>query len=64
MANAKLCDRCNRLYVSPITPDVRINKYVHPYGDSWVDLCPHCQEQLEKWLDEKGKFVEVKDGTT
>lgn len=57
MALAKQCDRCGQLYQQTITPDIRINKYVHPYGDSWIDLCPDCQKQLEMWL--KGECTVV-----
>ena len=45
------CDRCGTLYERDYTPDIRINKYTHPYGDEWIDLCPKCQQMLEKWLN-------------
>lgn len=49
--NAKKCDRCGMLYeYDGITPDLRVNKYTHPYGDRWYDLCPHCQKYLERFL--------------
>lgn len=49
--NAKKCDRCGVLYEVPErTPDIRVYKYTHPYGDTRYDLCPHCQKQLEKFL--------------
>ena len=48
--NAHECDRCGKLYKRAYVPDIRINKYRHPYGDEWVDLCDDCQNQLEKWL--------------
>ena len=44
------CDRCGALYERDYTPDIRINKYTHPYGDEWIALCPKCQQMLEKWL--------------
>jgi len=50
---AKECDRCNTLYKPECNPDIRINIYRHPYGDSWIDLCPKCQKELEEWLKKK-----------
>lgn len=47
---AKKCDICGTLYDQQCTPDVRINIYIHPYGDEWVDLCPKCQEKLENFV--------------
>lgn len=47
---AKKCDICETLYEQQCTPDVRVNIYIHPYGDEWVDLCPKCQEKLEKFV--------------
>ena len=57
MALAKQCDRCGALYQQTVTPDIRINQYHHAYGDSWIDLCPDCQKQLEMWL--KGECTVV-----
>ena len=47
---ANKCDRCGTLYEQECTPDVRINIYIHPYGDQRVDLCPKCQEMLENFI--------------
>ena len=47
---AKKCDICGALYELQCTPDVRINIYSHPYGDRWLDLCPKCQEKLERFV--------------
>ena len=47
---AKKCDICGTLYELQCTPDVRVNIYSHPYGDRWLDLCPKCQEQLERFV--------------
>lgn len=47
---ANKCDRCGKLYERQYTPDVRINIYIHPYGDEWVDLCPECQKKLEDFI--------------
>ena len=61
MANAKQCDRCGDLYPAVIcVPDIRISKYVHCYGNQWIDLCPNCQSQLERWLKREVSFVERK----
>ena len=47
---AKKCDICGTLYEQQCTPDVRININIHQYSDEWVDLCPKCQEKLEKFV--------------
>ena len=47
---AKKCDICGTLYEQQCTPDVRINIYIHPHGDEWLDICPKCQENLENWI--------------
>lgn len=61
MANAKKCDRCGVLYESPgYEPDIRINHYIHCYGDRWYDLCPTCQSMLEEFLKYKGEIKNVK----
>ena len=61
MANAKQCDRCESLYKATIyVPAIRINKDNHPYGDTWIDLCPNCQSQLERWLKREIAFEERK----
>lgn len=60
MANALQCDRCKALYLAQmVVPDIRINKYVY-YGDQsqWIDLCPACQSQLERWLKREISFKE------
>lgn len=63
---AKKCDICGTLYEQQCTPDVRINIYIHPYGDEWVDLCPRCQGHLEKfvrvcWQDKARRKHDNKD---
>lgn len=51
MADAKKCDRCGRVYDAPTyVSDLRINRYTHPYGDRWYDLCSGCEGDLEKFL--------------
>lgn len=50
---AKKCDVCGTLYEQQCTPDVRINVYSHPYGNRWLDLCPKCQEKLERFIGGK-----------
>lgn len=55
---AKKCDRCGALYEEAYTPDVTVEKYVHPYGSNRIDLCPECQKRLEKFLF--GESNEVK----
>ena len=47
---AKKCDICGALYERECTPDLRIVTYTHPYGDRWLDLCPKCQEKLERFV--------------
>jgi hypothetical protein len=56
---ANKCDICVALYERKYTPDVRINVYIHPYGEEWLDLCPKCQEKLEKFVSTswQGKAV-------
>ena len=49
------CDICGKLYESKMyVSDIRINKYRHPYGDEWLDLCDDCQKKLEDWINRKG----------
>lgn len=48
--DAKKCDVCGSLYEQECTPDIRVNWYIHPYGDRWIDLCPVCQEKLERFI--------------
>lgn len=64
---ANKCDVCGTLYERDCTPDVRINIYIHPHGDEWVDLCPKCQEKLEKfvaptWQDKARRKHDNKNG--
>lgn len=47
---AKKCDICGTLYEQQCIPDVRIIIYCHPYGDTWLDLCPKCQERLDRFV--------------
>lgn len=45
------CDICGKLYEGrKYTPDLTINKYRHPYGDTKLDLCNDCQKKLEDWV--------------
>lgn len=51
MASAKKCDRCGQFYEEPITPDLKLSRYVHRYGIFSIDLCPACRTGLEMFLD-------------
>lgn len=54
--DAKKCDRCGKLYARyDAVPDLSLIKYVHPFGDSRIDLCPDCQKMLEDFLNKKEK---------
>lgn len=47
---AKKCDICGALYEIEYKPDVRNFNIYSPYRDSWLDLCPKCQEKLERFV--------------
>lgn len=56
MSHAYKCDRCGALYERNI--ELYIHKHYiclenHPYSDTEIDLCPNCQVELEKWLEER-----------
>lgn len=56
MSQAYKCDRCEALYERNYEL-YRFKHYIcldnHPLTDTVVDLCPRCQEELEKWLEER-----------
>ena len=58
---ANKCDICETLYERQFTPDVRINIYIYPYGAEWLDLCPKCQEKLEKFVSESRQWKAIKE---
>lgn len=52
MASALKCDACGKLYDIPEHhPDIRVSKCMHPYGDTYYDLCPECQKKLEAFVE-------------
>lgn len=51
MADAKKCDRCGGFFEQPVTPDLKLSRYVHGYGTFSIDLCPVCRTGLEMFLD-------------
>ena len=56
MSIARKCDRCHNFY-DPYNCNIVIVK-----ADDWdiqVDLCPSCQEKLEKWVSEYEFFDSV-----
>ena len=58
MASAKKCDRCGGLYEAPIcNNEYTITRYIHPFGDSKIDLCPACYSFFVNWLmnEKKGE---------
>lgn len=55
------CDICEALYEQQFTPDVRINVYIHPCGAEWLDLCPKCQEKLEKFVSTSRQWKAIKE---
>lgn len=53
MASASKCDRCGTLYEPPkCRPYISLIEDKH-HGTSYFDLCPKCQSELEKWLEER-----------
>lgn len=50
MANAKKCDRCGTLYEQTTIPAVNVIIDNHPYGGCKIDLCPKCQDELERFV--------------
>ena len=70
MANAKKCDRCNKLYEEYNTSCNRknlngiqlISSDIHHryYGYTCLDLCPGCMAEFQKWFEQFGskKFEE------
>lgn len=51
MAHALQCDRCGKFYTISFTSELRVQRYVHCYGDKWIDLCDDCEEDLKKFLN-------------
>lgn len=46
--DAKKCDRCGKLYDRyDAVPNLKVQKYIHGFGDVRLDLCPECQRKLE-----------------
>ena len=60
MANAYKCDVCGTLYIRNYVPDITVQHYHHGYGEDRYDLCPKCQEKLERWL-KQGKDLDNED---
>lgn len=58
MAGALQCDRCKKFFTRSCVPDLRVNHYRHPYGDTWYDLCNECTKDLERFL--RNKTVETR----
>ena len=50
MSSAKKCDICGILYERDYVPDLQVHKYCHGYGYSILDICDHCQKQLEEFV--------------
>ena len=55
MADAKKCDRCNRLYEYPKTP-YTVDRYtvmvLRPYTtNKTLDLCLECTKELNKFMN-------------
>ena len=57
---AKKCDVCETLYEQRCMPDIQIAVYIHPQGEERVDLCPKCQEKLEKLIAPCWQYKAVK----
>lgn len=58
MINSYKCDRCGALYSNPTNES---NKYTilrsDHIVDGHIDLCPKCQEQLRKWVENENENV-------
>ncbi len=52
MANAYKCDRCGKLFERDRRPSLTIQQqYSYCFGNTTYDLCPSCQEKLEKFIE-------------
>ncbi|MBQ5825396.1 MAG: hypothetical protein IIW48_11400 [Clostridia bacterium] len=67
MSEAKKCDRCGTLY--EIGKNCRQQSICSYYiwrnnglfrDDKVIDLCNCCQEELIKWLEERGKINDAR----
>ncbi len=55
------CDRCERLYSDkPVGATLTVRKNGVREGDSYLDLCPRCQSELENWIKRKPLRVKNK----
>ena len=53
MEDIKKCDRCGTLYEMPERNKLTITKEIGFFNFKTLALCPQCQKELEKWLEEK-----------
>lgn len=57
MANAKKCDRCDKLYEIPReSRKIEISRGKGKSGYLFIDLCDDCQSTLENWLNSKEAY--------
>lgn len=57
MANAKICDRCGKVYTRMHIGDITVNVDQHPYPPRRLDLCDDCIDELYVFLKIKKKEV-------
>ena len=52
MANAKVCDRCGKIYAPPVKPrDMEVFQSRPPHlQNEFFDLCDECTEKLRKFM--------------
>ena len=70
MANARQCDRCNKLYENynmtndELKPNAIIFTSLLDNSEYFIrrclDLCPNCMEEIKKWFREKGRDINHK----
>lgn len=53
MASVKICDRCNNLMSWCTGAGIQIHK--HSHAIECYDLCPKCEEELRKFMDDVKK---------
>ena len=50
MSKVIQCDRCKSVYEEPTSGKYILRK--SEAYEKYIDLCPKCVEELEKWFDE------------
>lgn len=57
------CDICETFYEQQDTPKVLISIKVYPCAAEWLDLCPKCQEKLEKFISTSRQWTATNNHT-